>query len=147
ARRYRLRPRAAHRVALGWTQQQAANHVNAHAARTGLDPHGTATMTGPRLSELENWPFPDRRRPTPQVLALLADVYGTSVHNLVDLDDREQMPPSDLLLVSKTPRTAQPRPEDVPKQRPVHEPATVAYDDVPEFAPQELPPTAAGRAP
>jgi NAD(P)-dependent dehydrogenase (short-subunit alcohol dehydrogenase family) len=45
ARRCRLRPRAAHRLAHGWTQQQAADRVNAHAARTGLDPDGAATMT------------------------------------------------------------------------------------------------------
>ncbi|WP_322753665.1 helix-turn-helix transcriptional regulator [Frankia sp. Cas3] len=101
ARRYRIRPRAAHRVAHGWTQQQAADHINAHAARTGLDPDGAATRTAPWLSELENWPVPLRRRPTPQLLALLAEVYGTTVHNLLDLDDRENMPPADLMLISQ----------------------------------------------
>ncbi|KDA44250.1 hypothetical protein [Frankia sp. BMG5.23] len=66
-RRYRLRPRAAHRVAHGWTQQQAANHINTHAVHVGLDPHGAAPMTAPKLSELENWPLPNnRRRPTPR---------------------------------------------------------------------------------
>ena len=100
-RRYRLRPRAAHRVAHGWTQQQAANHINTHAVHVGLDPHGAAPMTAPKLSELENWPLPNnRRRPTPQILALLAEVYDTSIHNLIDLDDREQMPPADLLLIT-----------------------------------------------
>jgi hypothetical protein len=99
--RYRLRPRAAHRVGHGWTQQQAADRINAHAARTGLDPNGTATRTAPWLSELENWPVPLRRRPTPQLLAVLAEVYGTSIHNLIDLDDREKMPPGDLLLISQ----------------------------------------------
>ncbi|WP_256790573.1 helix-turn-helix domain-containing protein, partial [Frankia sp. AvcI1] len=88
-RRYRLRPRTAHRVARGWTQQQAADRINAHAARTGLDPDGAATMTVPWLSQLETWPLPPRRRPTPQMLALLAEVYGTSIDNLLDLDDRE----------------------------------------------------------
>ncbi|WP_442856423.1 hypothetical protein [Frankia sp. CcI6] len=111
ARRYHYRPRAAHRIAHGWTQQQAAGRINAHAARTGLDPHGKAPMTGPRLSELENWPLPLRRRPTPQLLALLAEVYGTSIHNLIDLDDREQMPHDDLLLIAQIhksiPRPAQ----------------------------------------
>ncbi|ETA01232.1 hypothetical protein CcI156_17720 [Frankia sp. CcI156] len=103
ARRYKLRPRAAHRIAHGWTQAQAANHINAHAARTGLDPHGTAPMTTPRLSELENWPLPNnRRRPTPQLLALLAEVYGTSIHNLIDLDDRENLNPADTLLINAT---------------------------------------------
>ncbi|WP_322767285.1 hypothetical protein [Frankia sp. Cr1] len=100
ARRYKLRPRVAHRVAYGWTLQQAANRINAHAARTGVDPDGIAAMTAPRLSELENWPVPLRRRPTPQILALLAEVYGTDVHNLIDLDDREQMPSGDQLLMN-----------------------------------------------
>ncbi|ABW12068.1 hypothetical protein Franean1_2638 [Parafrankia sp. EAN1pec] len=102
ARRYHYRLRAAHRVAHGWTQQQAANHINAHAARTGLDPQGTAPMTAPRLSELENWPLPNnRRRPTPQLLAQLAEVYDTSIHNLIDLDDREHLTPADTLLIAQ----------------------------------------------
>ncbi|WP_238429423.1 hypothetical protein [Frankia nepalensis] len=106
ARRYQLRPRAAHRVAHGWTQMQAANHINAYAARVGLDPQGAAPMTAPRLSELENWPLPNnRRRPTPQLLALLAEVYDTSVHNLIDLDDREHLTPADTLLLSRIDRT------------------------------------------
>ncbi len=93
ARRYRLRPRVAHRYAHGWTQQQAADRINAHAARTGLDPDGAATMTAPWLSELESWPLPPRRRPTPQMLVQLAGVYGCDLHSLLDLDDREHMPP------------------------------------------------------
>ena len=105
ARRYKLRPRSAHRIVHGWTQQQAADRINAHAARTGLDPHGTASMTTPWLSEVENWPLPSsRRRPTPQLLARLAEVYGTDIHSLIDLDDREQMPPADLLLIAATRR-------------------------------------------
>ncbi len=110
ARRYKYRPRAAHRAAHGWTQQQAAGHINAHAARRGLDPHGVASMTAPRLSELENWPVPNnRRRPTPQLLALLAEVYGTSIHNLIDLDDREHMPAADTLLSATRPGPHRPR--------------------------------------
>ncbi|ONH51356.1 hypothetical protein CcI49_36025 [Frankia sp. CcI49] len=118
ARRYQLRPRAAYRVAHGWTQTQAANHINAHAARAGLDPDGAAPMTGPKLSELENWPLPkNRRRPTPQILALLAEVYDTSVHSLIDLDDRENLAPADNLLLSMTPKTARVGPEELPKPR------------------------------
>ncbi|WP_235498478.1 hypothetical protein [Frankia sp. R43] len=115
ARRYKLRPRAAHRHARGWTQTQAANHINAHAARTGLDPDGAAPMTGPKLSELENWPLPsNRRRPTPQLLALLAAVYGTSIHNLIDLDDREHLTPADLLLINRIDRTGPDHARDLP---------------------------------
>ncbi|ONH34160.1 helix-turn-helix transcriptional regulator [Protofrankia sp. BMG5.30] len=100
ARRYRLRPRAAHRVAHGWTQAQAASRINAHTAHAGLDPDGAATMTAPWLSELENWPLPARRRLTPQILAVLAAVYGTDIHTLLDLDDREHLAPTDMLLIN-----------------------------------------------
>ncbi|MCM3883524.1 hypothetical protein [Frankia sp. R82] len=99
-RRYRLRPRAAHRLACGWSQTQAAAHLNAHAARLGLDPTGRAAMTGAKLSELELWPHPMRRRPTPQILALLAEAYGTDIHHLLDLDDREHLTPADLHLLA-----------------------------------------------
>ncbi|MCK9903566.1 hypothetical protein MXD63_26385 [Frankia sp. Cpl3] len=117
ARRYKLRPRAAHRHARGWTQTQAANHINAHSAHAGLDPDGAAPMTGPKLSELENWPLPNnRRRPTPQLLALLAEVYGTSIHGLIDLDDREHFGPADLLLIDKTSKTARPQPVELSGQ-------------------------------
>jgi len=112
ARRYHFRPRAAHRHAHGWTQAQAADHINAHAARAGLDPDGTAPMSGPKLSEIENWPQPNnRRRPTPQLLALLAEVYNTSIHNLIDLDDREQLPPADLFLINAARRRRAASPE------------------------------------
>ncbi|MEX5709117.1 helix-turn-helix transcriptional regulator [Parafrankia sp. FMc6] len=104
ARRYRLRPRAAFRHAFGWTLQEATNRSNAHATRTGVDPDGMPVMSPPRLSEVENWPFPDRRRPTPQVLALLAAVYGTDVHRLVDLEDRERLSRQDQLLLDRTRR-------------------------------------------
>ncbi|WP_242606783.1 hypothetical protein [Protofrankia symbiont of Coriaria ruscifolia] len=127
ARRFKLRPRAAHRVAHGWTQQQAANHINAHAARVGLDPHGSATMTSPRLSELENWPIPRRRRPTPQMLALLAEVYGTGIQNLVDLDDREHMPVTDILLLGRAGATRRSGGNDVVGR-------DVAILDLPAFA-------------
>jgi hypothetical protein len=105
-RRYRLRPRAAYRVARGWTQQQAADHINAYAARVGLDPHGSAPMTAPRLCELENWPRPARRRPTPQLLALLAEVYGCDLHALLDVEDREHLSPADMLLINSMRRRA-----------------------------------------
>lgn len=110
ARRYRLRPRAAYRVAHGWTQQQAAGHINTHGSRIGLDPEGAASMTAPWLSELENWPLPARRRLTPQILAVLAAVYGTDVHNLLDLDDREHLAPEHMLVITRMRRSAPPPP-------------------------------------
>ncbi len=100
-RRFRYRPRAAYRYAFGWTLQEAADTINAHAASLGLDPMGRATMTMPRLSELESWPTSGGRRPTPQVLALFAHVYGTDIHHLLDLEDREHLAAADLLLIGR----------------------------------------------
>ncbi len=42
ARRYRLRPRAAHRHAFGWTLTQAADRINAYAAELGDQTAGGA---------------------------------------------------------------------------------------------------------
>ncbi|ABD09788.1 hypothetical protein E0F15_20880 [Frankia sp. B2] len=99
-RRYQLRPRAAFRHAHGWTQLQAADHINRQAARLGLDPDGRASITGPYLCELEHWPDTSaRRRLTPQILALLATAYGTDVHRLVDASDRVRMRPADRLVI------------------------------------------------
>jgi len=103
-RRFHYRPRAAFRHAFGWTLQEAADAINDHAAGLGLDPAGRASMTSSRLSELESWPAPGGRRPTPQVLVLLAQVYGTDIHHLLDLDDRENLSPADLLLISRSVR-------------------------------------------
>src|SRR5215472_11184501 len=104
ARRYGLRPRAAWRHAYGWSLKDAAEQINRRAGDTGLDPSGTAAMTGPHLCEYENWPGPGPkpagRRPTPLVLALLAATYGTStIHDLLDFADYEQMPPADRLIL------------------------------------------------
>jgi hypothetical protein len=69
-------------------------------------------MTGPHLSESENWPGerpgPAGRRPTPYLLSLLAGVYGWTVHDLLDVADYEHMPPADLLIVGKSPHDEQP---------------------------------------
>jgi hypothetical protein len=46
ARRYRLRPRKAYRVAHGWTLTQAAARLNARAAGEGTDPQARASLTG-----------------------------------------------------------------------------------------------------
>ncbi len=102
ARRYRLRPRAAFRHAHGWTLQRASDRINANAADLGIDQDGRASMTAPLLCELEHWPYPDRRRPTPRILAQLAAVYGTDVHSLLDIDDRERIPAADRLIIETT---------------------------------------------
>ena len=103
ARRYRFRPRAAWRGAHGWSLKEAAARINAHSGEVGLDPGGIAAMTAAHLCEHENWPGhgpePSGRRPTPYLLAVLAAVYGCAVTDLIDLADREYLPPADLLIL------------------------------------------------
>ena len=103
ARRYRFRPRAAWREAYGWSLKEAAARINAHSGEVGLDPGGIAAMTAAHLCEHENWPGhgtePSGRRPTPYLLAVLAAVYGCAVLDLVDLADREHLPPADLFIL------------------------------------------------
>jgi hypothetical protein len=105
ARRYQLRPRAAWREAYGWSLQDTADRINDFRGNTGLDPGGIASMTAPHLSEYENWPRhgpqPSGRRPTPYLLAALAAVYDCTVTDLIDLADRQHMPPADLLILDK----------------------------------------------
>jgi transcriptional regulator with XRE-family HTH domain len=117
ARQYQLRPRAALREAYGWSLKEAAERINAFRGDAGLDPRGSAAMTGAHLSEHENWPGhgaePSGRKPTPYLLALLAAVYGCAVSDLVDLADREHLPPADLLILDKY-RQDQPRFADIP---------------------------------
>src|SRR5450755_13225 len=103
ARRYQVRPRAAWREARGWSLKEAAERINAFRGDVGLDPEGLAGMTATHLCERENWPGPGSqpagRKPTPYQLALLAAVYGCTVLDLVDLADREHLPPADLLII------------------------------------------------
>jgi transcriptional regulator with XRE-family HTH domain len=108
ARRYQMRLRPAWRNAHGWSQTEAAEQISTYAARAGLGPDATTvTMTGPHLSEYENWPGerpgPPGRRPTPHLLSLLAGLYGCTVHDLLDVADYEHMPPADRLIVGKSP--------------------------------------------
>ncbi|WP_424638133.1 XRE family transcriptional regulator [Embleya sp. AB8] len=98
ARRFRLRPRAAYRAAHGWTQQQAADRVNATAVRTGVDETGTASMDSSRICNFEMWPI-GGRRPSLHVLKILAMTYETTVERLVDIDDRRAMDESERLLL------------------------------------------------
>jgi hypothetical protein len=103
ARRYRLRPRAAWREAHGWSLREAAAQINAYTGTVGLDPGGISSMTAPHLCEHENWPGPGPqptgRRPSPYLLALLACVYDCTAADLIDLADREQLPPAELLIL------------------------------------------------
>jgi hypothetical protein len=112
ARRYRLRPRAAWRDAYGWSLQDTADRINDFRGNTGLDPGGIASMTASHLSEYERWPGhgpePAGRRPNPYLLAVLAAVYDCAVTDLIDLADREHLPPADLLILDKYTQSTEP---------------------------------------
>jgi hypothetical protein len=58
-----------------------------------------------RRDPAENWPgegpSPTGRKPSPYLLALLASVYSCAVLDLIDLTDREHLPPADLLILHK----------------------------------------------
>jgi transcriptional regulator with XRE-family HTH domain len=109
ARRYRLRPREAYRLAHGWTLGQAAAQFNARAAELGTDPGGLASLAGNRLCEYEKWPHSERR-PSVYVLVMLAHVYQTGVLNLLDLADHEHLPPRDRLTLLQPAQPAQSEP-------------------------------------
>jgi hypothetical protein len=136
ARRYRPAPRAAWREAHGWSLREAAAQINACTGTVGLDPVGISSMTAPHLCEHENWPGPGPqpagRRPSPYLLALLACVYGCAAADLIDLADREQLPPAELLILdtygqeipnlrneNRPPQLPRPPSQPAPKTSPV----------------------------
>jgi len=105
ARRYRVRPREAYRLAHGWTLGQAAAQFNACAADLGTDRDGLAILAGNRLCEYEKWPCSERR-PSVYVLVMLALLYQTGVLSLLDLADHEHLPPADRLTLLQPGRAA-----------------------------------------
>src|SRR5216683_313888 len=105
-RRFRMRPRTAWRVAYGWTLQETADRVNDLLREKKLDRDGKAKMTSGHLCEYEQWPGTappggsrraDGRKPTPQLLSLLAQLYDTAVVSLLDFDDFQWMPEAERL--------------------------------------------------
>src|SRR5450755_3443708 len=99
ARRYKLRPRAAWRIAWGWTLEEAAERYNALRAKD--EAQALASLTGSRLSEWENWPFSTRKPPVTG-LCLLAEIYHAGMLDLIDVHDREKLPAAELLTLGKT---------------------------------------------
>lgn len=75
-RKFKLRPRAAWRVAWGWTLEEAAERFNALRARNNAQ--AVTSLTGSRLSEWENWPLSTRRPPLAS-LCLLAEIYQAGI--------------------------------------------------------------------
>jgi hypothetical protein len=106
-RRHRQRPRQAYRLACGWSQARAAQQFNALAADRGADPQGTASMSGGRLCEYEQWPA-SQRKPSVFVLTMLAALYKTDVLRLLDLADQEALNPRDRLALIQPDRQLSP---------------------------------------
>ena len=107
ARRYRMRPREAYRLAYGWTLDHAAARFNAQAAKENADPQARASLTGAWLCEFEKWPDSERK-PSVYVLVMLAKVYETDVLCLLDLADHEYIAPRDRLVLLRRPRAETP---------------------------------------
>jgi hypothetical protein len=63
-------------------------------ARADAAPVGVRELARPRAG-------PFRPPPRPYLLADLAAVYGCAVTDLIDLPDREHLPPADLLILDK----------------------------------------------
>ncbi len=79
------RRRVAWRHAHGWAQGHVADRFNRFVG----DPNGS--MTAQRISDFERWPLARGSKPTPETLAILAEIYATHLLNLVDDDDRQNM--------------------------------------------------------
>ncbi|WKX73591.1 helix-turn-helix domain-containing protein [Streptomyces sp. XD-27] len=96
--RLSLRPREAWRHAHGLTLQQAADKVNDLGARR---PGEAVSADASLMSKWERWPAASGRRPTPATLPALAAVYECEVEELLDLEDRQAMPPGELRLLQR----------------------------------------------
>ncbi|MFI9553750.1 helix-turn-helix domain-containing protein [Nonomuraea endophytica] len=107
--RWRYRPREAWRHAHGWTLQQLAARVDAAAA---AHPGGALATDASLMGKYEKWPH-GGRRPTFRVLALLAEVFGCQIDELLDFDDRQELPEDELLLLSG-PQPAEPKTAPAP---------------------------------
>ncbi|MGW0902912.1 helix-turn-helix domain-containing protein [Streptomyces sp. NPDC002853] len=84
-RRWHFRPRQAWRFACGMTQDEAA------ARCCELLDRGGAPVSGKRISEYERWPL-GGARPSLRNLALMGQVYGVRPDDLLDGQDRQNLP-------------------------------------------------------
>jgi tetratricopeptide (TPR) repeat protein len=109
-----MRPRAAWRESRGWSLTEATRRINLYRAAAGIDPAGCAGMTAAHLSEHETWPGygakPAGRRPSLQLLAVLASVYDCDLIDLIDPADRTHLPAADLLVIDSTIPASPPAP-------------------------------------
>lgn len=91
-RQWRFRPRQAWRHAHGLTQEEVATRYNQ------LLDGGQAPMSGKRISDYETWPAAGVK-PSIAALSVLATVYGASVSQLVDQQDRDALSPHERVAV------------------------------------------------
>ncbi|MEZ0094544.1 helix-turn-helix transcriptional regulator [Streptacidiphilus sp. EB129] len=114
--RWGLRPREAWRQAHGWSLQQAADRINDASNGSAL----AALIDASQLGKWEKWPAPASRRPSLAVIALLAEVYGCVVEDLLDLEDRRHLPDTDLRVLRGTtpPQTPDRAPSPQPGRTP-----------------------------
>ncbi|MFG3053485.1 XRE family transcriptional regulator [Kitasatospora sp. NPDC048239] len=100
--RFAFRPREAWRHAHGWTLQEAADRFNAATGACGPSADGSL------LGKWEKWPDQAGRRVTLTVLTVLAELYGATLEDLLDLEDRRSLPESDRRLLRHQPDPAAP---------------------------------------
>jgi transcriptional regulator with XRE-family HTH domain len=114
--RWGMRPREAWRQAHGWSLQEAADRINDTSHNSTL----AALIDASQLGKWEKWPARASRRPGLAVIALLAEVYGCTVEDLLDLEDRRHLPDSDLRVLRGTtpPQAPTPLPVQPPTQAP-----------------------------
>ncbi|TYB43879.1 hypothetical protein [Actinomadura chibensis] len=88
--RWGVRSRRAWRYAYGWTQAITAQKYNLR-----FDPSGGAPMSESRISAYERWPDTGSDRPSMRVLAQLAELWETTLDQVVDAVDLARMPDTD----------------------------------------------------
>lgn len=120
-RRWGDRPRQAWRHAYGWSADITADRFNSLHDRDGRAP-----MSGDRIGKYERWPTGrGTTRPTPHVLQQLAELFGTTVSQLVDDADLRAMPQVELQTIVAL-SSAQDGPTTAPTE-PSQGPAAITY--------------------
>ncbi len=99
-RRFGDSPLAAFRHALGLSQADVAARWD-----TICRPSGNVTMTGNRISAYERYPAAGTKRPTAGVLAVFAEIYGTTPRRLISPAQYAQLPAQERLLVDRIEHT------------------------------------------
>ncbi len=118
--RWGMRPREAWRQAHGLSLQEAADRIN-----EAVDGSATVACTdASQLGKWEKWPAPASRKPSLAALALLAETYRCTVEDLLDLEDRRNLPDADLRVLRRSasgPETAPTAAVDAPQPPPAAE--------------------------